>query len=53
MYSHGFDVLHLNGTHLRQQSDVPLALRRAVDPHSPLWAWSADRGHLGGPVKFW
>ena len=48
MDSHGLDVLHLDGTHLRQQSDVPLALQRVLDPHSPLWTWSENRGHLGG-----
>ena len=52
MYGHSLDVLHLNGTHLRWQSNVPLALQRVVDPHSPLWVWSTDRGHLGGPWNF-
>ena len=47
VYGHGLDVLHLDSTHVRWQSDVPLALQRVVDPHSPLWAWSADKGHLG------
>ena len=46
---YGLDVLHLNDTHLNWQSNGPLALQRVVDPHSPLWAWSTDRGHLGEP----
>ena len=52
MYGLGLDVPHLSGTHLRQLCDVPLALWRAVDPHSPLWAWSADRRHLVGLGNF-
>ena len=52
MHGHGLDVLHLYGTHLRQESNVPLALERAVYPHSPLWAWSTDRQHLGEPWNF-
>ena len=46
-YSHSLGVLHLYDTHSKWQSNVPLAPRRVVDPHSPLWAWSIDRGHSG------
>ena len=53
MYGHGLDFPHPDGTHLRHQSpNVLLALQRAVDPHCPLWVWSADRGHLRGPWNF-
>ena len=48
MYGHGLDVPHLDDTHLKWQSSAPLAPQRVIDAHSPLWAWSVDRGHLGG-----
>ena len=47
-YGHSLDVLHLNGTHSRQQSSASLAPQRVTDPHSPLLGWSAGKGCLGG-----
>ena len=44
-YCHSLGILHLDGTHSKQQSHVPLAPQRVVDPHSLLWAWSIGRGH--------
>ena len=45
---HGLGVLHLDGTHLRWQFSVSLALQRVTNPHSPLLGWSIGIGYLRG-----
>ena len=42
MYGYGLDVLHLDDTHLKQQSGASLAPQSVKDPHSPLLAWSIE-----------